>query len=125
MYPSTARALWRQHDVGLTVTEYKIVRLLVSGVGIRSYRTIYDTVHYDGFVAGSALGYTINARSLMKRIRRKFLAVDPGSSTIKNVHKIGYRWLASTDSPLGRSPLARWRYASSPDGHEWPVPPCG
>jgi two-component system response regulator ChvI len=94
LYPSTARALWRQRDVGLTVTEYKIVTLLVSGKGIQSYRTIYDTAHYAGFVAGSgALGYTINVRSIVKRIRRKFLAVDPGFSAIKNVHSVGYRWL--------------------------------
>jgi two-component system, OmpR family, response regulator ChvI len=94
LYPSTARVLWQQRDTGLTVTEYKIVRLLVSGTGIQSYRTIYDTAHYAGFVAGSgALGYTINVRSLIKRIRRKFLAVDPGFCAIKNVHGIGYRWL--------------------------------
>jgi len=93
LYPSTARVLWQQRDTGLTVTEYKIVRLLVSGTGIQSYRTIYDTAHYAGFVAGSgALGYTINVRSLIKRIRRKFLAVDAGFSAIKNVHRIGYRW---------------------------------
>lgn len=94
LYPSTARALWQQRDIGLTVTEYKIVRLLVSGAGIQSYRTIYDTAHYSGFIAGSgALGYTINVRSLIKRIRGKFLVVDPHFSQIKNVHRIGYRWL--------------------------------
>ena len=77
LYPSTARVLWQQRDTGLTVTEYKIVRLLVSGT-----------------VAGSgALGYTTNVRSLVKRIRRKFLAVDPGFSAIKNAHGVGYRWL--------------------------------
>ena len=94
LYPSTARALWRQRDVGLTVTEYKIVTLLVSGQGNQSYRTIYDTAHYAGFVAGAgALGYTINVRSVIKRIRSKFLAVDPGFSAIKNVRHVGYRWL--------------------------------
>jgi two-component system response regulator ChvI len=94
LYPSTARALWQQRDTGLTVTEYKIVSLLVSGAGIQSYRTIYDTAHYVGFIAGSGtLGYTINVRSLIKRIRRKFLVVDPHFSQIKNVHRIGYRWL--------------------------------
>jgi two-component system, OmpR family, response regulator ChvI len=94
LHPSTARALWRQQDVGLTVTEYKVVTLLVSGKGIHTYRIIYDTMHYPGFVGGSgALGYTTNVRSLMKRIRRKFVAVDPGFSAIENVHKIGYRWL--------------------------------
>jgi two-component system, OmpR family, response regulator ChvI len=94
LYPSTARALWQQRDTGLTVTEYKIVRLLVSGAGIQSYRTIYDTAHYAGFIAGSgALGYTINVRSLINRIRGKFLVVDPHFSQIKNVRRIGYRWL--------------------------------
>jgi two-component system, OmpR family, response regulator ChvI len=28
----------------------------------------------------------------MKRIRRKFLAVDPGFSEIQNVQNVGYRW---------------------------------
>ena len=94
LYPSTARALWRQQDTDLTVTEYKIVRLLVSGQGVQSYRAIYDTAHYEGFVAGSgARGYTMNVRSLIKRIRRKFQAIDPRFSHIKNVHGVGYRWL--------------------------------
>jgi two-component system, OmpR family, response regulator ChvI len=93
LYSSTARAWWRQRDVGLTVTEYKIVTLLVSGKGIQSYRTIYDTVHYAGFVAGPGEhGYLTNVRGLVKRIRRKFLAVDPGFSAIENVQKVGYRW---------------------------------
>ena len=96
LYPSTARALWRQRDVGLTITEYKIVTLLVSG-GLHTYRTIYDTAHYAGFVAGSGEhGYTTNVRSLVKRIRRKFLAVDPGFSAIENVHE--------SRLPLARSP---------------------
>jgi two-component system response regulator ChvI len=94
LYPSTARALWRQRDVGLTVTEYKIVTLMVSGKGIQSYRTIYDTVHHAGFVAGSGeRGYQNNVRSIVKRIRRKFLAVDPSFSEIKNVQGVGYSWL--------------------------------
>ncbi|GEP59062.1 response regulator transcription factor [Reyranella soli] len=93
LYPSTERALWRQRDVGLTNTEYKIVALLVLGKGIHTYRAIYDVMHYPGFVAGTGtLGYTTNVRSMMKRIRRKFLAVDPDFSAIRNVHKIGYRW---------------------------------
>ena len=52
-HPSTARALWRQRDIGLTVTEYKIVSELVSHKGqARTYRAIYDIAHYAGFVAG-------------------------------------------------------------------------
>jgi len=52
--------------------------------------------HAIGFVAGSGKhGYSTNVRSLVKRIRRKFVAADPGFSEIENVHKIGYRWLKS------------------------------
>lgn len=92
----TARALWREHDVGLTMTEYKIVVLLVSHKGqIQTYRAIYDAAHYEGFVAGTGdSGYTTNVRSLLKRIRRKFVKVDAGFAMIKNVQGVGYRWLA-------------------------------
>ena len=49
--------------------------------------------HYAGFVAGSGEhGYYTNVRSLMKRIRRKFLAVDPGFSEIGNLPSVGYLW---------------------------------
>ena len=94
LYPVSARALWRQHDVGLTTTEFKILVRLVSHKGeAQTYRAIYDTAHYEGFVAGSGEhGYYTNVRSSMKRIRKKFLAVDPAFSEIKNEEGVGYRW---------------------------------
>jgi two-component system response regulator ChvI len=94
LHSSTARALWRQQDVGLTITEYKIVALLVSGKGtLRTYRAIYDTAHYEGFVAGSGEhGYNTNVRSLLKRIRAKFQAIDPDFVAIENEQGVGYRW---------------------------------
>jgi two-component system, OmpR family, response regulator ChvI len=94
LHPATARALWRQRDVGLTMTEYKIVVRLVSHKGEgQTYRAIYDAAHYTGFVAGSGeRGYQTNVRSIVKRIRRKFAAVDPGFSEIENVQNVGYRW---------------------------------
>jgi two-component system response regulator ChvI len=94
LYPSTARALWRQQDVGLTITEYKTVTLLVSEGALQTYRAIYDAMHYAGFFAGSGeRGYTTNVRSIVRRIRRKFVAVDPGFSAIENVQRVGYRWV--------------------------------
>ena len=82
-------------DVGLTITQYKIVTLLVSHKG-----TIYDTAHYAGFVAGSgAHGYNTNVRSHVKRIRRKFAAVDPGFSEIETA------WRAPVHS--GEAAIAR------------------
>ena len=94
LLPAAARALWRQQDVGLTLTEYKTVVRLVSQKGEPlTYRAIYDTAHYEGFVAGSGEhGFNTNVRSIMKRIRRKFLAVDPAFSEIKNEGRVGYRW---------------------------------
>jgi two-component system response regulator ChvI len=49
--------------------------------------------HHAGFVAGSDKhGYYTNVRSFLKRIRRKFLPVDPDFSEIENVPNVGYRW---------------------------------
>jgi len=94
LHPSTLRALWRERDVGLTVTEYKIVSLMVAHKGeVQTYRALYDTAHYEGFVAGSGeRGYHTNVRSLLKRIRRKFGALDAGFSEIENLSHVGYRW---------------------------------
>jgi len=93
LHVATARALWRGQDIGLTIMEYRIVTLLVSG-GLHSYRAIYDTMRDPGFVAGSGeKGHHANVRSIVKRIRRKFVAVDHDFSKIMNVQKVGYRWL--------------------------------
>jgi two-component system response regulator ChvI len=94
LHRQMARALWRRQDVGLTMTEYKIVALLASHKGeVQSYRAIYDTAHYEGFVAGSGEhGFNTNVRSLLKRIRRKFVATDPDFAEIENVAGAGYRW---------------------------------
>ena len=94
LHPATARALWRQLDVHLTITEYKIVTLLISRKGEpQTYRALYDAAHYAGFVAGSGQqGHHTNVRSLVKRIRRKFLAIDPAFAEIENVAQVGYLW---------------------------------
>jgi two-component system, OmpR family, response regulator ChvI len=94
LHPWSARALWRHQDLGLTITEYKIVALLVSTMGeFQTYRAIYDTAHYAGFVAGTGeQGHNTNVRSLLKRIRHKFLAIDPDFAEIENAHGVGYRW---------------------------------
>lgn len=94
LHPATARAEWRRHDVKLTITEYKILALLVSNKGeFQTYRAIYDTAHYAGFLAGTGEhGHNTNVRSLLKRLRRKFLEIDPDFAEIENAHGVGYRW---------------------------------
>ena len=92
--PGISRALWDSTDIGLTLTEFKIVHLLVSNVGSYvTYRAVYDCMHYVGFIAGSGEnGYRTNVRSCIKRIRNKFRAVDPTFAEIDNYQSFGYRW---------------------------------
>ena len=37
-------------------------------------------------------GYLVNVRSAMKRIRKKFLALDPAFAEIENFAAVGYAW---------------------------------
>jgi two-component system response regulator ChvI len=89
-----SRALWDGMDVDLTVTEYRIVELLVGEAGrFFSYRQVYDRMHYAGFVAGCGNdGYRVNVRSAMKRIRNKFRVFAPGFAEIENHPDLSYRW---------------------------------
>jgi two-component system response regulator ChvI len=89
-----ARAYWDGVDVELTLTEFKIVFLLASRAGeYVTYRSVYDSVRYSGFVAGSGEeGFRTNVRSSIKRIRNKFRALDDGFGDIENYPAFGYRW---------------------------------
>jgi two-component system, OmpR family, response regulator ChvI len=97
------RIQWRGADVGLTLTEYKVISLLVANAGKPlSYRAIYDTMHYVGFMAGyGADGYLVNVRSAIKRIRKKFLALDSAFAEIENLAAIGYAWRRSDGPDAG------------------------
>jgi two-component system response regulator ChvI len=88
------RAEWKGVDLGLTYGEFNVAALLVSSADrFVSYREIYDRMHYVGFVAGSGdNGYQANVRSTIKRIRKKFLHIDPAFDGILNLAGVGYRW---------------------------------
>jgi two-component system response regulator ChvI len=92
---AVSRAYWNEVDVGLTTGEYNVVYLLASDVGrYVTYRSLYDRLRYEGFHAGSgANGYRTNVRTVIKRIRRKFVAIDPTFDRIKNYSNFGYSWL--------------------------------
>jgi two-component system response regulator ChvI len=94
LHPAAWRAEWRYHDVGLTVTEYKVVCRLVAENGQPvTFRAIYDAMHYEGFQAGTGeRGYEVNVRGIMKKVRRKFAAVDEGFNQIWNIMNVGYLW---------------------------------
>jgi two-component system response regulator ChvI len=92
--PETSRALWKGVDVDLTLGEYKLVHLLVSNAGsFVTYRSLYDRLHFQGFIAGSGMdGFRANLRSAIKRIRNKFRACDPTFDEIENYNGFGYCW---------------------------------
>jgi two-component system response regulator ChvI len=88
------RAYWNGLDVGVSFREYDLVHMLVSDVGqYRTYRAIYDRMHYEGFLARSGIdGYRANVRSVIKRIRNKFRAIDPAFDEIESYTGFGYCW---------------------------------
>jgi two-component system response regulator ChvI len=92
--PEGSRACWNGVDVGLTLGEYKIVHLLASNAGsFVTYRTLYDRLRYEGFVAGNGKdGFRVNVRTAVKRIRGKFRACDPACDEIENYTGFGYCW---------------------------------
>lgn len=91
----TYRALWAGQAVDLSLTEFKIVKLLAERAGHDvGYREIYDLVHGKDFIAGHGPeGYRANVRTFIKRIRKKFRDDDPGFDHIENYAGFGYRWL--------------------------------
>jgi two-component system response regulator ChvI len=90
----SSRAYWNQVDVDLTLGEYNIVHLLASKAGSYvTYRTVYDRLRYEGFIAGTGEdGFRANVRSAIKRIRNKFRACDSAFDKIENYTGFGYCW---------------------------------
>ena len=92
--PEISRAFCNGVDAALTLGEYKLVHLLVSNAGsFVTYRSLYDRLHFEGFIAGSGNdGFRANVRSAIKRIRNKFRACDPAFDEIENYSGFGYGW---------------------------------
>ena len=101
--PKTCTTAWDDRPVELTVTEFRIIRHLVRRAGDNvGYREIYDCVHGAGFIAGYGDdGFRTNVRSLIKRIRQKFRAIDAEFGEIENLPGFGYRWRDAADNGAG------------------------
>jgi len=94
LHHGSHRALWRNSEVPLTVSEFRIVALMAGRAGrdVR-YRDLYDLVRGEGFAAGQGPdGYRQNVRTFIKRIRQKFRDIDPAFEAIENYPGFGYRW---------------------------------
>ena len=91
---------WHDRPVSLTLGEFKSVALMVRAGRDVSYREIYDALRGENFAAGQGPdGYRANVRALIKRVRQKFIAVDPSFDAIENFPGLGYRWRAAGKEP--------------------------
>jgi two-component system response regulator ChvI len=94
LQPAARRADWHGAEVPLSRTEFDVLLLLAGRAGHAvGYREIYDAIKGAGFVAGPGEdGYRANVRATIKRIRRKFEALDPHFSALSNHPGHGYAW---------------------------------
>lgn len=80
-------ALWRKKEVQLTLTEFWMVHALARFAGhVKDREQLMDEAKLT--VDDSTI------TSHIKRVRRKFTAVDPGFDCIETVYGMGYRWRA-------------------------------
>ena len=91
---ASKRALWRGQDVPLSRGEFEMVAAMARQPGRDvPYRALYDALHGEGFMAGQGEdGYRANVRAMVKRIRRKFVALDAGFEALGTYPGVGYRW---------------------------------
>ena len=78
---------WRSRPVGLTLTEFWLVHAMARYPGhVKNRQQLMD--------AAQAVLDDNTITSHIKRIRRKFVAIDADFDAIETVYGMGYRWLA-------------------------------
>lgn len=78
---------WRDQPVGLTLTEFWMVHALARFPGhVKNRQQLMD--------AAQAVLDDNTITSHVKRIRRKFVAIDGDFDAIETVYGMGYRWLS-------------------------------
>ncbi len=78
---------WKGHPVGLTLTEFWLVHAMARYPGhVKNRQQLMD--------AAQAVLDDNTITSHIKRIRRKFVAVDADFDAIETVYGMGYRWLS-------------------------------
>jgi two-component system OmpR family response regulator len=76
---------WRDQPVNLTLTEFWLIHAMAKFPGhVKSRQQLMD--------AASVVLDDNTITSHIKRLRRKFLAIDPGFNAIETVYGMGYRW---------------------------------
>jgi two-component system response regulator ChvI len=88
MDPARHKVLWNGRDVSLTVTEFLILETLAQRPGVvKSRNQLLDVAYNDDVYVDDR---TIDSH--IKRIRRKFRAVDPTFDSIETLYGVGYRF---------------------------------
>jgi two component transcriptional regulator, winged helix family len=78
-------ATWRDKPLGLTLTEFWIVHALAKNPGhVKNRQQLMD--------AANVVLDDNTITSHIKRIRRKFQAIDPSFDNIETMYGMGYRW---------------------------------
>lgn len=79
------RVTWKEAEVPLTVTEFWMVNALVRFPGhVKTREQLMDE--------GNVVVDMATITSHIKRIRKKFVAMDNEFDCIETVHGVGYRW---------------------------------
>lgn len=88
MDPARHRVTWDGHDVTLTVTEFMILEALAQRPGVvKSRNQLMDVAYQDDIYVDDR---TIDSH--IKRLRRKFRAVDNQFKAIETLYGVGYRF---------------------------------
>jgi two-component system response regulator ChvI len=86
--PARHRVAWNGADVTLTVTEFMILEALAQRPGVvKSRNQLMDVAYQDDIYVDDR---TIDSH--IKRMRRKFRAVDDDFAAIETLYGIGYRF---------------------------------
>jgi two-component system response regulator ChvI len=88
MDPARHRVSWAGRDVTLTVTEFMILEALAQRPGVvKSRNQLMDVAYQDDIYVDDR---TIDSH--IKRMRRKFRAVDDSFKAIETLYGVGYRF---------------------------------
>jgi two-component system response regulator ChvI len=88
MDPARHRVAWDGKDVTLTVTEFLILEALAQRPGVvKSRNQLMDVAYQDDIYVDDR---TIDSH--IKRLRRKFRAVDGEFKAIETLYGVGYRF---------------------------------
>ncbi len=80
--------LWKGQEVNLTVTEFLILQALVERPGtVKSRDALMDVAYDENIYVDDR---TVDSH--IKRLRRKFRAVDDGFEAIETLYGVGYRY---------------------------------